>query len=76
MSKRPLIYELIDNFSGSIFYSSEDKAEAFKMIRQLLVDKPELYNEASFVILQNGKKVKVLARFTGDALYELLQDED
>jgi len=76
MSKRPLIYELIDNFSGTVLYSSDNKQEAFEKIRQMIVDKPELHDEASFIILQNGKNIKVLARFTGRALDELLEDED
>jgi len=76
MSKRPLIYELIDNTSGAVLYSSKIKQEAFTKVRQMLVDKPELRSEASFVILQNGKNVKLLARFTGRAFTELLEDED
>lgn len=76
MSKRPLIYELIDNFSGTVLYSNEDKETAFREIHQLLVNKPELIDESALVIIQNGKNVKVLAHFTGRALTELLEDEE
>lgn len=76
MSKRPLNYELIDNFSGAILYGTTDKEEAFLKIRQMLIDKPELRNEASMIIIQNGMNVKILARFTGRELSELLEDEE
>jgi hypothetical protein len=75
MAKRPLIYELIDNAKGTILYSSDNKADAMRDIRQKLINDPNLRYETSFIIIQNGKKVKLLARFTGDAMIELLEDE-
>jgi hypothetical protein len=75
MSKRPLIYELIDNESGAILYQSESKSDAFRDVRQMLINEPFLQTDASFIIIQNGKQVKILARFTGEAMRELLDDE-
>jgi hypothetical protein len=76
VSKRPLIFELIDNFSGDTLYSSDNREDAFKEIRQMLINKPELRNNVSFIILQNGREVKLLAHFDGRELDELLEDED
>jgi len=76
MSKRPLIYELIDTASGLVLYSGKDKQTAFDEIRNMLIDIPELRGTATFLIMQNGKDAKILARFTGEALNELMEDED
>lgn len=76
MAKRPLIYELIDTVTGRVFYSSENKEEAFNTVKKMLVNEPNLTYESTFLIIQNGKNVKVLARFTGEALREILEDEE
>lgn len=76
MSKRPLIYELIDTESGLVLYSGRDKQTAFDAVRNMLIDAPELKADTTFIIMQNGKEAKILARFTGQALEELLEDED
>ena len=72
MSKRPLIYELVD-MNGNVLYSSEDKIEAFKTVRQLIANDPSLMLEASFIFRDEyGDPV---ISFFGNALSELIEDE-
>lgn len=72
MSKRPLIYEIV-NEDGSLHYESKDKYEALYECRKHLINHP--LEEITFAITQNGKKMKVLASYSGQDLIELIEDE-
>lgn len=72
MGKRPLIYEII-NEDGSLHYDSRDKYDALIECRKHMINHP--MDDVVFAITQNGKKIKVLASYTGQDLMELLEDE-
>lgn len=72
MSKRPLIYEIISG-DGSLYYDSKDKYEALRECRRHMINHP--LEEITFAITQNGKKIRVLASYSGQDLIELIEDE-
>lgn len=72
MSKRPLIYEIIDE-DGGLLYQSKDKYDALRECKRQILNYPMA--NIIFAIVTNGKKMKVLASFTGEELIELIEDE-
>lgn len=72
MSKRPLSYEILDE-DGALLYESRDKMDTLRECRNMIASYPQ--SPITYAITQNGKKLKVLASFSGDELIELIEDE-
>lgn len=76
MGKRPIIYEIFDNYDGHVYYKFEDRQEALEKARQMLRLEPGIENEITFAVTRpNGKSFTVLFSVTGQPLYEFLEAE-
>lgn len=70
MSKRPLIFSIVDS-EGEVLFSSQDRASTFLACREILVE--ESPNDIALMGFSGGK---VLFSHYGSELLELLEDED
>lgn len=76
MSKRPIIYEIFDNYDGHVYYQREDRQEALEITQQMLTNEPGIEHEITFAVTRpNGKTFNVLFSVTGKALQEFLDAE-
>ena len=76
MSKRPIIYEIFDNYDGHVYFHSEDRQDALEMMKQIVTNEPGVEAEMTFAVTKpNGKSFTVLFSVTGSALLEYLDAE-
>jgi hypothetical protein len=76
MSKRPIVYEIFDNYDGHVYYEFADRQEALETMKQMITNEPGIENELTFAVTRpNGKTFTVLFSVTGKALIEFLDAE-
>lgn len=75
-SKRPIIYEIFDNYDGHVYHQIEDRQEALETMRQMMANEPGIEAEMTFAVTRpNGKAFTILFSCTGKALREFIDAE-
>jgi len=76
MSKRPIIYEVLDNYDGHVYHATPDRQEALETVKQMIANEPGIEKEIAFAVTRpNGQSFTILFSVTGKALTEFLDAE-